>query len=186
MNRNLLLAFIAVAATSLACSIFVGGPDLPTPQVIPPAGALPTLESKIGRAVTDSVNTGTFSLQLTQEQLTAYAASKLSMQDPPVLTNPQVVLGDQKMMIYGRAVSGMVEANVSLAAEFSVTPAGQPEIKVTDAHLGPLPMPQALQDAIASALDEALTGSIGPAALGFRLESIDISGGVMTIAGRVR
>lgn len=186
MNRNLLLAFLAVAIASLSCSIFVGGPDLPTPQPNPPADALPTLEGQIERAVIDSLNTGTFSLQLTQEQLTAYVASRLSTQDPPLLTDPQVVLGDQRMVIYGRAVSGMLEANVSFSVAFSVNSAGHPEIHVTDAHLGPLPMPQSLQDAIASALDEALTGSVGPAALGFRLESIDISGGLMTITGRVR
>jgi hypothetical protein len=49
-----------------------------------------------------------------------------------------------------------------------------------------MPMPTALRDAIAAALNEALTGAIGPVALGFRLESIDIVDGTLTLTGRLR
>jgi hypothetical protein len=35
-------------------------------------------------------------------------------------------------------------------------------------------------------LQEALTGQLGPAAIGFRLESIDISDGVLTVTGRTK
>jgi hypothetical protein len=47
-------------------------------------------------------------------------------------------------------------------------------------------MPTALRDAIAVALNEALTGAVGPVALGFRLETIDIGDGNMTLTGRLR
>jgi hypothetical protein len=35
-------------------------------------------------------------------------------------------------------------------------------------------------------IKEAYTGSLGPVATGLRIESISISGGVMTITGRIR
>jgi hypothetical protein len=186
MKQTPFFAAFAIAMASLACSVFVGGPDIPDPVPVAPGDPLQALEGQIQQAVKDSLSTGVLSLQLSQEQLTAYVVSKLANREPPLLTDTRVVLADQKMILYGRANSGMVEANVAVTTEFGIDSAGLPEIRITDAQLGPLPMPQALQDAITAAMDEALTGAIGPAAIGFRLESIDISGGVMTLTGRVR
>lgn len=186
MRRKPVVALLVIATASLACSVFLGGPEIPTPRPVPTESALQTLTSQLEQAVAESLSSGTLTLHVSQEQLTAFVASKVSTQDPPVMTDPQVVLTGQKMIIYGRARSGMLEANVAVTATFSIDPNGVPEIHISDAQLGPMPMPQALQDAIAAAIDEALTGSIGPAAIGFRLETIDISEGLMTITGRVR
>jgi hypothetical protein len=178
-------SLLAAVIANLACSVFVGGPELPDAQPTQSAESLQALESQLQDAIAEGVNTGVLKVQLSQEQLTAYVSSRLATVEPPLLSNPQIVLGDQQLILYGRASSGMVEANVAVTTEFSVDGSGQPDIRITDAQLGPLPMPQALQDAIATAMNEALAGSIGPAALGFRLESIDISGGVMTLTGRL-
>jgi hypothetical protein len=186
MNHSPLFALLAVSTVSFACSIFVGGPQLPTPEAAPARDGVQTMQAQVEQASEDSLSTGTVRLRLTQEQLTAYISSRLAAQNPPLLTDVLVVLSDQHMILYGRGSSGMIEANVVVTAEFGIDSAGLPQIRITDAQLGPLPMPQALQDVISAAFDEALTGSIGPAAIGFRLESIDISGGVMTITGRVR
>jgi hypothetical protein len=35
-------------------------------------------------------------------------------------------------------------------------------------------------------ITEAFTGSLGPVATGFRLESIDIANGLMTVTGRIK
>jgi hypothetical protein len=186
MSRKPLFALFLVATVSLACSVFLGGPDLPTPQPISPVDSLRSLEQQLEQAAVDSLSTGTLTLTLTQEQLTAYLAARLSTHEPPLLTDPSVVLRDQKMFLYGRATSGLIEANVTLTTEFGIDAAGLPEIRIVDARLGPLPMPQALQDLLAAAIDEALTGSIGPAAIGFRLEAIEITNGALTVTGRVR
>jgi hypothetical protein len=186
MNHRLHLIILVLSSASFACSVFLGGPTLPASPSSASPDNLQTLQSDIEKAVAESATDGTLHLEITQEQLTAYLASKLSAQGNPVITEPQVVLEDQKMVIYGRARSGMFEANVALTAQFDIDEEGRPKITISDAELGPMLMPQALRDAITAAVDEALTGYVGPVAIGFRLESIDIASGVMTITGRLR
>jgi hypothetical protein len=136
--------------------------------------------------VLNSALDGTLRLSLTQEQLTAFLGSRLSAGEKPLITEPQVVLRDKEMVIYGRVQSWIFEATVAATAQFAIDETGAPHVSVTHAELGPLPMPQALRDAIAAAVDEALTGYVGPVAIGFRLESIDITDGVVTFTGRLR
>ena len=180
------LAILALAVASLACSVFIGGPPLPDPPIPNSPEALLTLRADIEKAVFESLTEGTLRLTITQEQLTAFLASRLSMQEPPILAEPQVVLGEQEMVVYGRVRSGIFEATMAVTAQFAVDQSGQPQFRISHGELGPLPMPQALRDSIAAAVDEALTGYIGPVAIGFRLESIEISNGIMTVTGRLR
>ncbi|MFH1186030.1 MAG: LmeA family phospholipid-binding protein [Chloroflexota bacterium] len=186
MSNQHYAGILALAVATLACSVFVGGPSFPDPPIPNSPEALQSLQADLEKAVFESLTEGTLRLTITQEQLTAYLASRLSMQDPPLITEPQVVLGEQEMVVYGRARAGIFEANLAVTAQFAIDQSGQPEFRISDAELGPLPMPQALRDSIAAAVDEALTGYIGPVAIGFRLESIEISSGIMTITGRLR
>jgi hypothetical protein len=64
--------------------------------------------------------------------------------------------------------------------------AGQPRLEIASADFGPFPAPQGLNNAISALIAEAYTGSLGPVATGFRLESISIADGVMTLTGRVK
>jgi hypothetical protein len=49
-----------------------------------------------------------------------------------------------------------------------------------------MPVPVGLKDTVTATIQEAYTGAIGPAAIGFRLESITIANGTMTITGRTK
>ena len=63
---------------------------------------------------------------------------------------------------------------------------GMPKIEVSSVDLGPIPAPEGLNAAINAMIAEAFTGSLGPAATGFRLEAITIADGVMTMTGRIK
>ena len=90
------------------------------------------------------------------------------------------------MQIFGKAQQGMFNANVSVTMNVSVDDQGKPKIEITQADFGPLPTPQGLNDAVSTMVQEAFTGSLGPVATGFRLESITIADGVMTVMGRTK
>lgn len=186
MTNRVGIAIVALSGAALACSIFIGGPDYPDPRVQASPDALQTMESQVEAALAQSLADGTLRVSFTQEQLTAFLEARLGAQPEPILTDPQVVLTQQEMIVYGRARSWILEANVSLAVTFAVDAQGSPQVTVRRADFGPLPMPQAVQAGIAAALDEALTGYVGPVALGFRLEAIEISDGVITLTGRIR
>ena len=63
---------------------------------------------------------------------------------------------------------------------------GQPKIEIASADFGPIPAPEGVNSAVSAIIDEVFTGSLGPVAVGFRLESITIADGVMTLTGRIK
>ncbi len=185
-NKRLIIAFIALTITTLACSIFVGGPAYPDSLVLVPTATEQDLQTYVQQAVTEGAQTGIITLQITESQLTTYLAFKLESQTHPLITEPLVLLSKGQMVIFGKAQSGIFTANISIITRVSVDQNGQPQIEITQTDLGPLPAPQRLNEAISAFVSEAFTGSLGPIATGFRLDSISIANGVMTVSGRVK
>ena len=186
--------FTTLILTSLACTIFVGGPDTSTLAPIPvSAEAVESIKEEMRRAFEASLETGVVTFNLTEPQITSYLAFRLQT-DPtlqqtdktPLITNPQVYLRDGQMQIYGQTQQGIFAANIGIIVSVGVDEAGQPKIEIVSADFGPFPAPEGLKDAISAIIREAYTGSLGPVATGLRIETIVIANGVMTITGRVR
>jgi hypothetical protein len=180
--------------TSLACTVFVGGPDYSSLPPIPvSAEAAASIQDEIARAVTAAAETGVITVNLTEPQITSYLAARLQT-DPnlqqsdrkPLITEPQVYLRDGQMQIYGKTQQGLFAANIGIIVNMGVDVNGQPQIDVVSADFGPFPAPEGLKDAITAMVREAYTGSLGPVATGLRIEAISIANGVMTVTGRVR
>ncbi|MCL5611569.1 MAG: hypothetical protein M1485_03300 [Chloroflexi bacterium] len=184
--KNLFIALSTLAFATLACSIFIGGPAYPDAPIPVSTEAVQSLQDQVKQAIADGAQTGTVTLQIAESQLTSYLAFKLDSQANPLITDPQVQLRNGQMQIFGKAQQGMFNANISITLTVSVDDQGKPKIAITQADFGPLPAPQGLNDAVSAAVEEAFTGSLGPVATGFRLESITIADGVMTIVGRTQ
>ena len=175
---------LALATATVACSIFVGGPEYPGPPDSSSTQAAESAQTQIARAAVEGAQTGAFRLVITESQLTAYLASQLSPSS--LISDPHVLLRDGVMHIYGKVQSGIFFATMGAQAQVTVDDQGQPQIKITSADLGPVPMPEALTRSLSAVLQEALTGSLGPTAIGFRLESVEIADGTMTITGQTK
>lgn len=186
MPHRALLGILAILPLSLACSMFLGGPAYPDPPVAVSTEAAAAVQSTFNQALTQAAQSGTLTVELTESQLTSYLAEELAGQTDPPITNPQVTLRDGQLRIYGTTRTGMFIANVGLAATFSVDQNGQPQVQVTQAQFGPFPAPSAFTDGLTALIGEALTGSFGPAAIGFRLENISVSDGKLVLTGRVK
>jgi hypothetical protein len=192
--RGLLLLLTILILTSLACTVFVGGPDYSSLPTIPVSGeAAQSIQAEIQRAIEAAAQTGVITVNLTEPQITSYLATRLQT-DPnlqqsdrtPLITEPQVYLRDGQMQIYGKSQQGMFAANIGVIINMGVDANGQPQIDVVSADFGPFPAPEGINDAITAMVREAYTGSLGPVATGLRIESIAIANGVMTVTGRVR
>ena len=144
MRPNIILSIAGLALAALACSIFVGGPDYPQPPIVPSTQSAEEAQAQIDQALTDSAQTGHFHLVITESQLTAYLAARLDEQPTPLLSEPQVVLQDGVARIYGKAQSGLLVANISATARVTLDENGQPQIEITQAEFGPIPMPESL------------------------------------------
>jgi hypothetical protein len=192
--RGLTLFLPILVLTSLACTIFVGGPDYSSLPPIPVSGeAAESIKAEIQRAVEAAAQTGVITVNLTEPQITSYLAVRLQT-DPslqqadkkPLITDPQVYLRDGQMQIYGKTQQGMFTANIGIIVNMGVDANGQPQIDVVSADFGPFPAPEGLKDALTAMVREAYTGSLGPVATGLRIDTISIANGVMTVSGRIR
>src|SRR5574338_1624674 len=98
-NFALLLFLLTIILTSLACTMNVGGPDyagLPTVPVSTEYAQ--SIQDEVQRAFQEGAQTGTITLNLTEQQLTSYIRERLQ-NDPrlqqngqPMITEPQVYL----------------------------------------------------------------------------------------------
>jgi hypothetical protein len=184
---SLTFFFTMLLLASMACTIFVGGPEYPAQTVPVSADEVQTMKTQIEQALTAGAETGVVTLQITESQLTSYIALKMQEQTNPPFTEPQIFLRNGQMQMVGKIDRGMFTANMLITMNVSIDPAtNMPKIEVAEADFGPIPAPEGLNAAISAIIEEAFTGSLGPVALGFRLESIAIADGVMTITGRIK
>lgn len=186
-NFSLLTLFIVPLLTSLACMVFVGGPDYVQNPVPVSTEEVQSMQSQIEQALIAGAESGIVTLQITESQLTSYIALKMQEQANPPFTEPQILLRDGQMQLYGKINRGTFAANMLIVMNVSVDQAtGLPKIEITSADFGPFPAPDGMNAAINAVIGEAFTGSLGPVATGFRLESIAIADGIMTLTGRIK
>jgi hypothetical protein len=182
MLIGLSVLFLAV----LACTINIGGPDYPDARIPVSTDAVGELRSSVQTSVAAGLESGQVTLVITEAQLTSYMAASLQIRDKPIFADPQVYLQDGQIQIYGTAQQGYLLATIKIVLTAGVDPQGQLKIELTTVDFGPLPVPAGLKDLITATIQEAYTGSIGPAAVGIRLESVSIVDGTMTIIGRTK
>ena len=188
------LFLLSLVLTSLACTVFVGGPDYSSLPPIPvSAEAAESIGEELRRAFEAGAQTGVITINLTEPQITSYLAARMQS-DPslqqsdkkPLITDPQVYLREGQMQIYGKTQQGLFAANIGIIVQVGVDAEGKPQIEITSADFGPFPAPEGLKNAITAMIEEAYTGSLGPVATGLRIETISIANGIMTITGRIR
>ncbi len=189
MNTRKISLFVgafALALVILACTINIGGPDYPTPAIPVSTEAVGEMQSSMQTAVAAGAVSGEITLTFTEPQLTSYLFYKLQAQSQPLITNPQVYLRDGQIQLYGTASKGYFKATARIILTAGVDAQGQLKIELTSADFGPLPVPDGLKEIITATIQEAYTGALGPVATGFRLTSVTIADGTMTIVGQTR
>ena len=183
ISTSILLA--AALTMTLACTIFIGGPEIPDQPIPVSAEAVTAMRDELEAAVAAGAVSGVITLRISEVQLTSYLALKFAADESPMFTEPQVYLRDGQMRIYGKAKRGAFLANIGIILEVGTDEEGRPKLQLVSADFGPLQIPDGLNTAITAIIEEAYTGSLGPVATGLRIESITIADGVMTIVGQV-
>lgn len=190
---SLPLLLLALILASLACTVFVGGPDYSDRTPIPvSAEAADSLQEGIKKSFEAGLSTGVVTITINETQITSVLALRLQSDQnlqpdkKPLMTDPQVYLRDGQMQIFGKTQQGMLTANIGIIVTMGVDSNGQPTIEITSADFGPFPAPDGIKDIISALIKEAYTGSVGPVATGLRIEAITIADGVMTITGRIK
>jgi hypothetical protein len=185
-QKKIIFTALTLMLATLACIINIGGPTYPTPAIPVSTEAVESLNQAIKTAVAAGVDSGVVMLVITETQLTSYLAFKLQTQNSPFISNPQAYLRDGQIQIYGTATQGYFQVTANFILTAGVDEQGQMKIELTSADFGPLPVPDGLKEAATAIIKEVYTGSLGPIATGFRLESITIADGAMVIVGQTK
>ncbi len=165
--------------------IVLGGPE-PTVTVPASTQAAQTAQAQLTLATAQAGQEGRFALQLTQDQLTSLLQAQLAKRKDVPLKEPMVLLHPDVIEIYGKIQQGNVLMNAKIVVKVSINERGKPQFEITEAFVGPIPLPEPVRQSIAAALNEAYLGAVGPVATGLRLERIVIEEGVITLIGRVK
>lgn len=182
----LLLVAVALAAAVLACTIDVGGPDYPSETIPVSTQAVGEMRSAVQTAVAGGAETGQVTIIISEVQLTSYLTYKFESQTNPLFRNPQVYLRNNQIQIYGTARSGYLQATARIVMAPAIDENGKLYLELVSADFGPLPIPNGLREAVTAVISEAYTGAIGPAATGFRLQTIIVAEGYMLLIGTIR
>lgn len=192
-TKILLFPITLILITSIACVVFVGGPDYSNLEPIPiSTEAAQSLKDGIKKSFEDGLQTGIVTITITEPQITSYLALRmqtdpnLQQDSKPLITDPQVYLRDGQMKIYGKTQQGVFAANIGIVVNVGVDELGKPKVEIVSADFGPFPAPAGINDAITAMIEEAYTGSFGPVLTGLRIESITIANGTMIVSGRIR
>ena len=181
------LFITSLVLASLACTIFIGGPEYPEQTVPVSPDEVTNLQSQIEQALLTGAETGVVTIQFTESQFTSYLALKTQVSENPPFTEPLVLLRNGQMQMYGKVQSGVFTANMLISMNVGIDPtSGLPSITIASADFGPIPAPEGINNAISTIIEEAFTGSFGPIATGIRIETISIADGVMTLTGRIK
>ena len=174
-----------LAASTAACRLNLGGPELPAAPEISDAAA--TQASTMWRdALGQAVTTGQVTVLLTEEELSSVMAARLASDEDAFFTSPAVRLRDGVIQVFGVVQQGPVEANVLMAVMPVIDGEGRLGFELTSADFGPLPAPEAIRETISGMLSEALAGPMGSLATGFRVTSVAVADGALAIVAEMR
>jgi len=125
-------------------------------------------------------------LVIDEAELTSLVAVELDKQSNPILYEPQISLREGGVQIIGKVLQGgfMVPAQLNLI--LTTNSAGQPQINIKSAKIGPLELPDSVLVELTSQVDSALMHNIRPRIKDIFVESILIADGLMMITGRSR
>jgi len=183
---RLTLAFALLLALLQACNV---GKKMPSTEMRVPVSqeAADRLEQKLREGV--NRDEGTFSLEVTDAELTSYVVLKLSEQadrkgDLPLEDFQVQFIGGQ--MIYSAKVTTVCpfQFNVRMAATAQVEE-GQLDVAVDKARVGVLPLPKVLLDSLSRIITETIVEAPERVEEAVEITDVEIGEGMMRIDGRV-
>jgi hypothetical protein len=179
-----LVLCLGIALPALACSIYLGGPEAPGPQITP-VGDAAGIEQAWKSAAALSAD-GSVTMVFDEAQLTGYLQQKLEANPNNTFHSAQVYLRDGRIKIYGLLAAGNTSASAIMVLRPEVTPDGRIDFVLEQAQVGPLNLPAGLLTAVSDVLTEVLTGPVGSLATGFQVQEVLVGDGQIAIKGRLR
>jgi len=176
--------FLGMALSALACSVYLGGPEPPGPEITP-VGDKESIEQTWADAAVLSSD-GAVTVVFSEAQMTAYLQQKLAANPKNNFQSAQVFFREGRIKVYGIFATGSATTSAILILRPEVTSQGGINFILERAQVGPLTLPGGLLSAVSDVLTEVFTGSVGSLATGFQVKEILVGDGQIAISGVVR
>jgi hypothetical protein len=185
IDPRILIVIFLLVSTSLACQIFAGGPQLPSNEIPNTGNAGDSVEQILGSAFSDATG-DTIAFTLTEDQLTSFIAEKIANHPDIPINNPQILLDDGRIDLYGSFDQSFLTANFRISMEPAVASPGDLRLEISETDFGPLPVPQVVLDTISTAVNSFLSDSFVVHGTRVKVDEIFISDGFLTVQGTVQ
>jgi hypothetical protein len=178
------LVALMLAAQFCCCSTAIGGPQ--PPYVITPSDeAIQRFQDRWSTVIDQSLD-GSFTITLTEEEMTSIAVRMLARQvDSPPISDLQVHFRDQRIEVYATVtVQDSLPLPGMIAFSARATDGGI-SVSVEEAAFGPLPIPDSVLEASTDALNDLISESVEAEIEHASITGIQVGEKEMTITGTV-
>lgn len=180
---RLLLILSVLVAASIACNLPARGISTPPPQPTLSPAEIDQLEDQLRATLSSQQEQGEITITITQQQLNAFIASEMAAMSDPPIKDPQVVLTNGQIEVYGVINQGGISADSKTVLQPRIDAEGNPKLDVASITVGPFPVPDTLKDQVETMVDDTLSDYLSTQSDRFRVTDIQVSEGSMTISG---
>ena len=178
---RILLILTVLVAAGLACNIPGDASTLPPTAKPMTTEEVRDLSEQIQKTLQQPNAAGDVTITLTQDQVNSIIAGQVQQQQDLGITDTSVVLTGGNMEIYGKVNQNNISANLKVVMQPQIDAKGEPVINIVSMSLGGLPVPDVLKERVATAAEDALTNYLNSSNNLYKVKSITIGEGQMTI-----
>jgi uncharacterized protein YpmS len=180
-NLQIIIILAIVATTSLACNLGTSLTAAKT-QIVPNILTPDTkqLENQLATQVNEAISSVPMTIELTESQITSLISSQTANQQDTQLSNTQVLLENNQMVINGDANAAGISGKINIILDVSTDAAGKPQLMVSKAVIGAFPIPSSLLETLSQVINQTMLGQGGE---GFEIQSLTIADHKMIITG---
>ena len=185
MNTNKFKNLILIASLviiSLACNLS-SSLSAAKPRVVLtlPAEDTKQLENQLATQVSQVMSGEPVTIELTESQISSLVNSQAANQQDAQLSNLQVLLENNQMLISGDANAGGVAGIINLTLDVGTDAVGKPQLAISKAVIGGFPIPSSLLESLSQAINQSMQNQGGE---GFEIQTLTIADHKMTITGQ--
>jgi len=181
MNKHKwLVSLLFLLITSLACQLPVSALN---PAYTPPASTAPSsqVSSNLDAASANPGNSNEITVTITSSQLTSLLLEQLAQQTDFSFQNVGVQIQNNQIEISGNVQKGAFSTNAKVTLIASIDAAGQLQVMVKSVDLGLLPLPAGYVEGLQTSINTSVNDYLRPTLTGYRLTSVDLSNGAVTL-----
>jgi hypothetical protein len=186
------LARLLLIAAVLACNLSLpSNPQPPVPSLVVSASDADAFEQSFQQAVSQALQTGSFSAVVNQQQFSSWLALRAPAfaqqqgHDWP-FKNVQAGLNNGKITLYGViSQPNIPETPVEIVLTPSIDGNGELAVKIESGQVGIVGLPADILNKLAQTVKDALVGQLSQIKGRYRLTSLSIANGTLTVSGQI-